>query len=283
MGAYVSMPAAATYLSVIVPAYNEARSIGRALEAMRAFLDRQPYTYEIIVSADGDDGTRELVAEMAKGDPRLSVIGSTARGGKGMGIRNGVARARGEIIGFADADYKTPIEELAKLLPFFEQGFDVVIGSRATPDSLIERYQPLYRRLGSKVFGFVVHMLMGVGHVPDTQCGFKFFTRQAAQDIFKRQRVDGYMFDIEILRLAKRLGYRLRNVGVRWKDDGDSRYDPIGGTWKNLKELARIRFMRYDDLTPTPREASASSAVAKQGSPVPVPAATAQSTAGAVK
>jgi dolichyl-phosphate beta-glucosyltransferase len=277
------MPAAATYLSVIVPAYNEARSIGRALEAMRAFLDRQPYTYEIIVSADGDDGTRELVAEMAKGDPRLSVIGSTERGGKGKGIRNGVARARGEIIGFADADYKTPIEELAKLLPFFEQGYDVVIGSRATPDSLIERYQPLYRRLGSKVFGFVVHMLMGVGHVPDTQCGFKFFTRQAAQDIFKRQRVDGYMFDIEILRLAKRLGYRLRNVGVRWKDDGDSRYDPIGGTWKNLKELAQIRFMRYDDLTPTPREASASSAVAKQGSPVPVPAAAPKSTAGAVK
>ncbi len=238
----------ATYLSVIVPAYNEAKSIRRTIDAMRSFLDHQPYTYEIIVSADGDDGTREIVADLAKTDPRLSVIGSAQRGGKGRGIRHGVARANGEIVGFADADYKTPIDELAKLLPFFDQGYDVVIGSRAMPDAQIERYQPLYRRVGSKVFGCIVQNLMGVAHVPDTQCGFKFFTRRAATDIFKRQRVDGYMFDIEILRLAKRLGYKLRNVGVRWQDDGDSRYNPISGTIKNFRELARIRFMRYDDL-----------------------------------
>jgi dolichyl-phosphate beta-glucosyltransferase len=234
-------------LSVIVPAYNEAKSIGRTVDAMRAYLDVQPYTYEIIVSADGNDGTRELVAEMAKGDPRLSVIGSPERGGKGRGIRNGVTRARGEIIGFADADYKTPIEELAKLLPWLDKGYDVAIGSRATPDAVVERAQPRYRRVGSKVFGAVVHTMLGLNNVPDTQCGFKFFRRKAALDIFGRQKIDGYMFDIEILRLTTRLGYKLKNVGVRWKDDGDSRYDPIGGTWKNFKELARIRFMRYDD------------------------------------
>jgi hypothetical protein len=89
--------------------------------------------------------------------------------------------------------------------------------------------------------------MLGLNHVPDTQCGFKFFRRTAGLDIFGRQKIDGYMFDIEILRLTKRLGYKLKNVGVRWKDDGDSRYDPIGGTWKNFKELARIRFMRYED------------------------------------
>jgi dolichyl-phosphate beta-glucosyltransferase len=235
------------YLSVIVPAYNEAKSIGQAIDAMRAYLDRQPYTYEIIVSADGNDGTRELVAEMARNDPRLTVIGSAERGGKGKGIRNGVTLAKGEIIGFADADYKTPIEELDKLLPWLDKGFDVAVGSRATPDAVVERAQPTYRRVGSKVFGAVVHTMLGLNNVPDTQCGFKFFRRKAALDIFGRQKIDGYMFDIEILRLTNRLGYKLKNVGVRWKDDGDSRYDPIGGTWKNFKELARIRFMRYDD------------------------------------
>src|SRR5689334_12322861 len=99
------------YLSLIVPAYNEVRSIGRALDAIQSYLDRQPYSYEIIVSADGNDGTREQVAVLAAGDGRISVIGSPDRGGKGRGIRNGVARAQGEIVGFVDADYKTPIEE----------------------------------------------------------------------------------------------------------------------------------------------------------------------------
>lgn len=243
--------AEAIFLSIIVPAFNEANSIGRALDAMRAFLDRQPWSYEIIVSADGNDGTRERVGEMARHDKRLSVIGSPTRGGKGKGIRDGIARARGQIIGFADADYKTPIEEITKILPWFDKGCDVVIGSRATPDALVERAQPLYRRLGSKIFGAIVHTMMGLGDIPDTQCGFKFFTRKAALEIFGRQKIDGYMFDIEILRLTKKLGFTLKSVGVRWQDDGDSRYDPIGGTWKNFKEMTHIRFMRYDLAAPS--------------------------------
>src|SRR5512147_1918860 len=120
------MPAS-PYLSLIVPAYNEAKSIRRTLDAIRSYLDQQPYSYEIIVSADGDDGTRELVADLAAGDPRISVIGSPKRGGKGRGIRNGVALARGQMIGFCDADYKTPIEELNKLLPWFDRAYDVVL------------------------------------------------------------------------------------------------------------------------------------------------------------
>src|SRR5687767_6383528 len=117
------------YLSLIVPAYNESKSILHTLEAIRAFLDQQPYSYEIIVSADGNDGTRELVGDIAAQDWRISVIGSAARSGKGRGIRNGVAQACDQIIGFCDADYKTPIEELDKLLPWFDGGYDMVIGS----------------------------------------------------------------------------------------------------------------------------------------------------------
>lgn len=106
------------YLSVITPAYNEARNITGTLSAMRTWLDAQAWTYEVIVSADGTDGPREAAAAFAPGDPRFSVIGAPQRGGKGKGVRDGVSRATGEIIGFIDADYKTPIDEIDKLLPF---------------------------------------------------------------------------------------------------------------------------------------------------------------------
>ena len=246
------------FLSVIVPAYNEAKSIARTLGAIRAYLDRQswPEGYEVIVSADGDDGTRERAAEFAAAaaseDPRLagrySVIGSPARAGKGRGIRNGVLRARGRVIGFCDADYKTPIEELAKLLPWLDRGFDVAIGSRKVGDSQVEVPQALYRRLGSRAFGVVMRSLVGLHGIRDTQCGFKFFTRDAALSIFGRQQIDGYMFDVEILRLAKLLGYRIKEVGVRWQDDGDSRLNLVAGNLKNARDILKIRMLKYPDL-----------------------------------
>jgi dolichyl-phosphate beta-glucosyltransferase len=250
----MSLAAAEPYLSVIIPAYNEAQRITETLSQVRAYLDRQGCDYEVIVAADGDDGTRERVAELAASDralgERLTVIGSSARGGKGKGIRDGVRRARGRFIGFVDADYKTPIDELDKLLPDLESGCDVVIGSRAVGDSRIIRPQPLYRRWGSKAFKWVMRAIVGLYGIGDTQCGFKFFQGRVAKDLFARQRIDGYMFDVEILRLARKLGYTIKEVGVRWQDDGDSRYDPIAGTWRNARELLRIRFMQYP---PVPR------------------------------
>jgi dolichyl-phosphate beta-glucosyltransferase len=232
------------YLSVIVPAYNESATIVRTLSAMKAFLDRQSYDYEVIISADGTDGTREAARGFADQDSRFIVIGSPERGGKGRGVRNGVQIARGEIIGFIDADYKTPIEEIDKLLPALREGAALAIGSRAVADSQIDRRQPLYRRVGSRVFAGVMRTLIGLRGIGDTQCGFKFFTSAVAKDLFSRQKLDGYMFDIEILVLARNAGYRIKEVGVRWADDGDSRYDPVGGTWRNAKELLRIRFAR---------------------------------------
>jgi dolichyl-phosphate beta-glucosyltransferase len=230
------------YLSLIVPAYNEAKSILRTITAIQSYLNQQPYGYEIIVSADGDDGTRELVADLAVHDARVSVIGSAARGGKGRGIRNGVALARGQMIGFVDADYKTPIEELGKLLPWFDRGCDVVIGSRALAESNIEVPQPLYRQLGSRAFGIAMHLIIGLWQIHDTQCGFKLFRGDVAHDLFSRQRVNGYMFDVEILHLAERTGYWIKEVGVRWHDDGDSRLDLVAGNWRNMLDLLSIRF-----------------------------------------
>jgi len=234
------------YLSIIVPAYNESATIADTLARVKAFLDAQSYSYQVIVCADGTDGTRERAAEFAGNDPRWIVLGSAQRGGKGKAVREGVFHATGQIVGFIDADYKTPIEELKKLLPYLEGGADVVIGSRRMGETQIQVPQPLYRRCGSRAFGAVMRRMIGLQGIRDTQCGFKFFRREAGKRLFSLQRVDGYMFDVEILRLARLLNLRIREVGVCWRDDGDSRYNPIIGTWRNARDLLRIRGMKYD-------------------------------------
>ncbi|HWE96053.1 MAG TPA: hypothetical protein VG269_18970, partial [Tepidisphaeraceae bacterium] len=140
----------------------------------------------------------------------------------------------------------TPIDEIEKILPAFDRGIDVAIGSRRLGEARIEKPQPLYRRVGSRVFNLLMRTLMGLPDVRDTQCGFKFFTAAAARQLFTLQRIDGYMFDVEILRLCRLLNLRIAEVGVHWRDDGDSRYDPVRGTIKNARELLRIRRMRYE-------------------------------------
>ena len=232
-------------LSIIIPAYNEAASIAGTLCSVRGFLETHGQSFEVIVSADGTDGTREEARKVIAGDPRFTVLGSERRGGKGSGVRAGIKLARGRTVGFIDADYKTPIDEIDRILPWFREGYDLVIGSRGMGDSRIERQQKLYRRIGSRVFGLGMRTVTGLRDVIDTQCGFKFFTRRAARDIFSRQTIDGYMFDVEILRLAQTLGYRIKEVGIRWHDDGDSRLDLVAGNWRNAKDILRIGFQRF--------------------------------------
>jgi glycosyltransferase involved in cell wall biosynthesis len=229
-------------LSVVVPAYNEVGRIDATLAAIGSHLDLRSLSYEIFVAADGDDGTRERVAERARSDPRLQVLGSRERRGKGHGIRAAVLLSRGAVVGFVDADDKTPFSEIDKLLPWLEQGFDVVVGSRTVPGAQLLASRPLHRRLGSLGFALLLRALLDVGGVRDTQCGFKFFRGEVARELFARQRIDGYMFDAEILHLAARSGRRIKEVGVRWRDDGDSRLDLVAGNWRNLRDILRIRF-----------------------------------------
>ena len=248
-------------LSIIIPAYNEAATIVRTLTLVRDYLEREKGSFEVILAADGDDGTREKARELVGDDDRFTILGSAERGGKGRGIRSGVQIAKGQVIGFIDADYKTPIQEIEKLLPWLDQGFDLAIGSRGMGDSKIERPQKLYRRVGSRVFAFGMRTVTGLRDVIDTQCGFKFFTQRAAQDIFSRQKIDGYMFDVEILRLAQVLGYRIKEVGIRWQDDGDSRLDLIAGNWRNARDIFKIGMSRF--RLPEAREFPAEPAVAQ--------------------
>jgi dolichyl-phosphate beta-glucosyltransferase len=188
------------------------------------------------------------------------VLGGPGRGGKGRGVRLGFGRARGRIVGFVDADDKTPIEDLDKLWPWLEQGYDVVIGSRGQKESKIEVAQPWFRRLGSWGFAFFMHLVTGLWQLTDTQCGFKFFRAEAARDLFSRQRIDGYMFDVEVLYLAVRSGYCIKEVGVRWRDDGDSRLELVAGNWRNLKDVLGLRLRRYPG-----RQSAASEEVSGRG------------------
>lgn len=237
------------YVSLILPAYNEAERITQTIHSIRSYFEQERISFEIIVSADGDDGTDEKVSKLRAEDPRISLITNRTRCGKGLGIRNGVARASGSIVGFADADNKVPITEIEKVLPWFSRGYDIVIGSRGVWDSCLEVLPPVHRRLGSRAFAVLMHGLIGLWNIHDTQCGFKFFLQPVARALFSRQRVDGYMFDVEILHLAERWGYRIKEVGVRWRDDGDTRLRLIAGNWRNFMDLLRIRLARYDRPT----------------------------------
>jgi dolichyl-phosphate beta-glucosyltransferase len=231
-----------TDVTVIVPAYNEVRRIAATIDEIRTYFRSAGLTCQIIVSADGDDGTRERAAAESRPDDPIVVVGSAARGGKGRGIRSAVPLATGRIIGFVDADQKTPLSEYDKVRPAFESGADVVIGSRGLRGSEIENPQPWYRQMGSRGFALFMHTVVGLGSIPDTQCGFKFFRADVARSLFARQRIDGYMFDVEILYLAERLRYRIEQVPVRWRDDGDSRLNLMAGNLKNVQDIFRIRF-----------------------------------------
>jgi dolichyl-phosphate beta-glucosyltransferase len=230
-------------LTLVMPAYNEGRRIGIALEQTLAYLERRPFASQVIVVDDGScDDTAQIVRDLGSHTPGLCLLCNESNRGKGYSIRRGVKEATGRFVGFADADYKTPIEEFDKILPWLQEGFDVVIGSRGLQDSHIEVAQPLFRRLGSRAFALVMHLLIGLPDIRDTQCGFKFFRRDAALEVFARQQVNGYMFDVESLVIAEQLGYRIKQVPIRWHNDADSRYKVITGTLRNFSELMRIRW-----------------------------------------
>jgi dolichyl-phosphate beta-glucosyltransferase len=235
------MNATSPDITIILPAYNEAATIVSTVRETIAYLRSRGLVYEIIVAADGDDGTRELVRELAQTDPQIHAIGSAQRGGKGKGIREAVVIATGAIIGFVDADNKVPIEEFDKISTHLRNGYPIVIGSRALAESTIERKQPWYRQVGSRGFYYFMQAVVNIPGIPDTQCGFKFFVRDAAREIFSLQKIDGYMFDVEILALAQRLGYRIAQVPIRWRDDGDSRLNLFAGNLRNAYDVFRIR------------------------------------------
>jgi dolichyl-phosphate beta-glucosyltransferase len=244
-------------VSLIIPAFNEAARIGTTVREALDYFDGRGTACEVIVSADGTDGTREAALALAERRAEIKVIGQNERRGKGRGIREAVRLATGDVIGFADADNKTPIAEFDQIEPRLASGHDVVIGSRGMRGSRVERAQPLYRRLGSWGFGLFMHACVGLGDIADTQCGFKFFRGDVARELFRLQQIDGYMFDVEILYLAEQLGHRIVEVPVRWRDDGDSRLQLVAGNLRNVRDIVSIRKRHRAVVRSAPGEAAA--------------------------
>lgn len=230
-------------LSIVIPAYNEEARIGLTLERTIAFLNGRPWSCEVLVVDDGSlDRTAAVVEEYAARHSAVRCLRNSPNRGKGYSIRQGVSQAVGEYIGFMDADYKTDIAGLDSVMLRLQEGWDGVIGDRTLGESCIGRPRRHYREWGSRLFRRLLQGLGGLGDFGDTQCGFKFFRAPAMRELFGRQQADGYMFDVEVLLLAVRLGYRLCPIPVDWQDDPDSRFRPFSGSLRNLGELLRIRW-----------------------------------------
>lgn len=228
-------------LTIVLPAFDEAARIVGMIASVQAYARARSLSYEIVVVADGTDGTRTLARREAARDPAIIVLGAARRRGKGRGVREAVALATGSIVGFVDADDKTPIDQVDLVIDRIDAGADVVIGTRAHPIARAEVAPSWHRRMGSAVFAGAVHRVVGLDDIGDTQCGFKFFRRVAARDLFARQRLDGYLFDVEILVLASRSGLRIDQVPVRWRSDRDSRSPLVAGAVRHSRDLWRIR------------------------------------------
>ena len=229
-------------ISLVIPAYNEEKRLDEALKDICDFFTYSGFICELILVDDGSkDRTLEITKTYLNKIKNLTILCNARNYGKGYSIRQGVQRARGSIIGFIDADYKTPIGEMNKILPWFEKGFDIVIGSRGIRGAKIERPPQLYRKFGAKAFSIIMHFLIGLNNLVDTQCGFKFFRSNAAKDLFKRQLINGYMFDVEVLFLANKAGFLIKELPVRWRYDPDSRLQLIRGNLNNMIDLFRIR------------------------------------------
>ncbi|MEZ4367610.1 MAG: glycosyltransferase family 2 protein [Kofleriaceae bacterium] len=236
------MTATTLDLSIVVPAYNEAQRIAPTLRALAAHLAAQPLTWELVVVDDGStDGTAALVRALAPALGSVRVLVQPRNRGKGAAVRVGMLAARGRVRVMCDADGSMPADELPKLLaPLLAGTADVAIGSRYAPGALAERSQPAYRVAWSRLCNLVIQRAL-VDGVRDTQCGFKAFTAEAADDLFGRATIDGWAFDLEVLALARRRGYAIDEVGVRWVDDARSKVDPIADALKVIREAVTIR------------------------------------------
>lgn len=228
-------------LSVVIPAYNEAARIGPTIEALGDYALRTGIDCDLIVADDGsDDGTAEVALQAAQQRLGLTVVCGDVNRGKGHAVHAGMIEAKGEVILMCDADLPTPFEELEKLLPWLERGYGVVIGSRDMPESRLDPPQPLARWLMAWVFRAIRRRLL-LPAIRDTQCGFKLFRREAAREIFLRTTVPGWLFDCEVLGIADRLGYRIKEVGVVWRNHPDTRVNAFREVFSALPTLLGIR------------------------------------------
>jgi len=212
------------YLSVVIPAYNERERLKRFVPGIVEYLRSKGQTFEIVVVNDGSkDDTAQVARELSKTFPMLRLVDLQPNRGKGGAVKAGMLEARGQYVLFTDADQSTPISEVDKLLAKMErEGYDMAIGSRSMPGARVEEPQVWYRALAGKLFG-IGTKLFCIHGIYDTQCGFKAMKQEVAQKVFPQVTSNSAIFDIEMLVVATRAGYRIAEVAVQWVHDPDTR------------------------------------------------------------
>lgn len=233
------------FLSIIIPAYNEAERLPLTLVDMDKRLSGAKYSYEIIVVNDGStDSTAEIIRKMSPAIKNLRLIDNRVNQGKGGVVKQGMLLAKGEYRLFTDADNSTTIDHFDKMLPYFSpegaETYDVVIGSRAVRGSKLEPAQPFYRQLLGKLSNIIIQ-IVNVPGIWDTQCGFKCFTEKSAEEIFAVSKVNGWGFDIEALALARHFGYKIKEMPVHWVNDAKS-HVKMSAYLKTFAENVKIRW-----------------------------------------
>ena len=211
-------------LSVIIPAYNEEKRIAKTLVDVGGYLSKQSYGYEIIVVSDGSrDKTADVVRKLMPKIKALKLIDNKENNGKGFVVRQGMLKAQGNYRLFMDADNSTPVKEVEKIWPYFEKGFEVVIGSREVEGAILDPPQPWLRKKTGAAFRLLTNIFTGLWEIRDTQCGFKGFTKKAVKNIFPKCRINRFAFDPEMLVIAKKLGYKIKEIPIYWRNDPESK------------------------------------------------------------
>jgi dolichyl-phosphate beta-glucosyltransferase len=239
------------YLSVIIPAYNEEKRLPKTLQSLDGYLRNQNYDYEILVVNDGSkDKTAEVAENLKLKIRNLKLINNKINQGKGAVVKQGMLEAKGEYRLFADADNSTSIDQTEKMWPYFkktcpepaEGGYDVVIGSRDVKGAVLDPPQPWLRNVilgeGFKLFRKIV---IGLWGIEDTQCGFKCFSKKAVEDIFPRCKINRFAFDPEILIIAKKLKYKIKEIPVYWRNDPESKVNSKS-IFKMALDLVKIKY-----------------------------------------
>jgi dolichyl-phosphate beta-glucosyltransferase len=226
-------------LSLVIPAYNEESRLPASLTRISDVLELRGEPYEVLVVVNGStDRTADVVKQAAERDGNIRLI-VTPLAGKGRAVKIGIGEARGDRIVFADADLSTPIEEVIGLTEQLDARHQVVIASREGSGAR-RTGEPYIRHLMGRVFNLLVQV-MAVRGIQDTQCGFKAFTRACAQDVFARQQITGFGFDVEVLYVARKLGYGIREVPVTWAYAASSRVDPLRDTIRMFRDVLAVR------------------------------------------
>lgn len=231
-------------LSLIIPAYNEEKKIEKDIRQAFKYFKKKKIAGEVIVSTDGvTDNTNKIVQGLKEEFPNLYLLAKKKKIGKGAAIKRAVAKAYGRDIMFADAGLCVPFKFIDAGIKKLAEGYDLALGSREGRLAIIKKEQPLYRKIGSRAFGFLIRHSVGIPYyIKDTQCGFKIYKHRVAKKLFKDLKTTGMMFDLEHILRAKKYKFKIAVFPVEWSNDPDTKFNPISGGLAVIKEIYNIKF-----------------------------------------